>query len=492
MDFKYDLFISYSGHDNKPLENEKGWVTNFSRFLDTALERLLKRRPRILLSHDLDSSSLMKTSSVEVLSKTIGFISIVSPEYLKSKNLQEAEDFISASQYNGGAEIGDLQRVYEVIKSPVEPGSMPDYLQTQWAYDLFEKDHSTGKLKEFTGFLDVKTETEFWSVLVDLAYDIRNLIYASELDIKKGQKFSGKTIYLSELGNKNHSKQHQLIKRELQKYGYKVVPDRPLQKASKNYQLAINDYLNTSTLSIHLINSDIIEQNAEQSIADAQNSFLADFNDQITKSGGSVSSEKSLPKLVWLSPDIKPSSEKQKIQIEQLKKEIEAVKGAEIIQTPLEVFKSIVHEKVKRDANKPKRTKTNSSYVYLIHAIADRSNIAPIAKSLTEKGFEVLTPSFEGDILNIVENHRQNLVDCDAVLIYYGTRATDQWLKSKLIDIQKAPGFGRTKSMLAKALYIDSELKSQQYIEKYGLISIHGNGGFSDEQFIPFINKIKQ
>lgn len=463
MEFKYDLFISYSGHDNKPLANEKGWVTNFSRFLDAALERLLKRRPRILLSHDLDSSALVKTPPVEIFSKTAAFISIISPGYITSKNFQEAEDFISSAQYTGGIEIADLPRVYKVVKSP--PGQQPANLKNFWSYQLFETD-KTGASREFTDFFDLKSETEYWLLLVDLAYDIRNLIYAAELDAKKENTYKGKTIYLAGLGGQK-STYHNILKRELQKHGYKVVPDKPLEKGTLNYASAVNNYLNNAALSVHLISEEIMDRNADQMIVEARNSFISEFAEADTKGN------KNFPKLIWISPDLKPDTEEQKTKIEQLKKEVEAVRGAEIIQTPLEVFKTIVHERARQQFNKKiPRVKSDGRSVYLIHSFADKSNVSPAKKALEEQGIEVLSPLFEGDILNIVETHRQNLVDCDGVMVYCGEKDTDQWLKSKLIDLQKAPGFGRTKPMLAQSIVKNNHVLSAEFLA-------------------PFINKLK-
>ena len=486
MEFKYDLFISFFGHDNKPLANEKGWVTNFSRFLDAALERLLKRRPRILLSHDLDSSALAKTPPVEIFSKTAAFISIISPEYIKSKNFQEVEDFVSASQYTGGLEIADLPRVYKVIKSPTN--QQPATLRNFWSYELFETD-KTGASKEFVNFFDLKSEAEYWLLLVDLAYDIRNLIYAAELDAKKEDVYKGKAVYLAELGDQK-SRYHNILKRELQKHGYKVVPDKPVEKGAQNYNTVINDYLNNSALSVHLISDEILQRNADQMIVDAQNSFVSEFAES-AKTGGK--GDKNFPKLVWVSPDLKPNTEEQKIKIEQLKKEIEAVHGAEIIQTPLEVFKTIVHERARQQFNKKtSRIKAGVKSVYLIHSFADKNNVSGAKKAFEDQGIEVLTPLFEGDILNIVETHRQNLVDCDGVVVYCSPKDTDQWLKSKLIDLQKAPGFGRTKPMLGQSIFIEGEDSTRtKILDKYNLSLLKKDGGFSAESLAPFINKIK-
>jgi hypothetical protein len=65
-------------------------------------------------------------------------------------------------------------------------------------------------------------------------------------------------------------------------------------------------------------------------------------------------------------------------------------------------------------------------------------------KYLFEQGFEVMRPVFEGDEAEIREYHDENLRTCDGVLIFYGS-ANECWLRRKLREVQKSPGYGRTK-----------------------------------------------
>ena len=62
--------------------------------------------------------------------------------------------------------------------------------------------------------------------------------------------------------------------------------------------------------------------------------------------------------------------------------------------------------------------------------------------------FEVILPVFEGDEAQVRQEHEANLTDCDAALIYYGA-GNELWLRSKLRELQKIAGYGRTKPMLA-------------------------------------------
>ncbi len=62
-------------------------------------------------------------------------------------------------------------------------------------------------------------------------------------------------------------------------------------------------------------------------------------------------------------------------------------------------------------------------------------------------------PDFEADEGEAAEIHRQNLLDCDAVLVYYGA-ARHSWVDIKLRSLLKDSGYGRTGDFRAQAVCI--------------------------------------
>jgi hypothetical protein len=71
--------------------------------------------------------------------------------------------------------------------------------------------------------------------------------------------------------------------------------------------------------------------------------------------------------------------------------------------------------------------------------------IAKAWDDLLFQSFEVIRPLFDGDEREVREAHEDALRTCDGVLVLYGS-ANELWLRRKLTDIQKSPGFGRTKA----------------------------------------------
>ena len=60
-------------------------------------------------------------------------------------------------------------------------------------------------------------------------------------------------------------------------------------------------------------------------------------------------------------------------------------------------------------------------------------------------------PAFEGDLLEVRKRHIENLRNFDGAIIFKG-KVNDQWVRMKILDLLKAPGFGRNKPIQGKAL----------------------------------------
>ena len=61
---------------------------------------------------------------------------------------------------------------------------------------------------------------------------------------------------------------------------------------------------------------------------------------------------------------------------------------------------------------------------------------------LFAQGLEVMLPGFDGDQADAAALHQDNLLTCNAVLVYYGA-APRAWVDIKLRELLKATGYGR-------------------------------------------------
>ena len=105
--------------------------------------------------------------------------------------------------------------------------------------------------------------------------------------------------------------------------------------------------------------------------------------------------------------------------------------------------------------------------------------------------FEVILPVFEGDDAEILHYHKENLLLCDAVLIYYGN-GSHLWVQSKLTDLRKALGWGRARPITAAVLIGPPASEAKERFRTHEAEVIKEFGEFSPETLRPFVEAIRQ
>src|SRR5690606_2369456 len=128
-------------------------------------------------------------------------------------------------------------------------------------YDFYQIDALTGEPQEFKRFFGNEAERSYWMKMVDMAYDIYQiqgkLIEAGAVKTDDSGKDIGKdkTIYLANSGV-DMIIQRDIIKRELFRHGYRVLPDQSLPKEVHALEAMIKQDLDKCCLSIHLVGED--------------------------------------------------------------------------------------------------------------------------------------------------------------------------------------------------------------------------------------------
>jgi hypothetical protein len=313
---------------------------------------------------------------------------------------------------------------------------------------MYQLDNESGEVREYTDYFSTEAERQYWMKMVDLAYDIYDtLVQLREGNTKEDVKniYKRKTIYLAETGH-DLSVQRNIIKRELQRHGYIVLPNQTLPGNANDFERIVRKDVEDATLSIHLIGSAYgeIPDGADRSIVDLQNRFAAEKSQKVSKDQFS--------RLIWISPTLSNASERQKAFIDNIKRDVDAQEGAEILQTPLEDFKNVVREELMDTHEKKALDETGGKSVYLVHDRIDHQDVKPIIDAIEKSGYSVLMPEFEGELLDLRQKHIDNLRNFDAAIIYKG-KVNEQWVRMKVLDLLKAPGFGRKKPIKGKAVF---------------------------------------
>jgi hypothetical protein len=498
-DYEDDIFISYAHNDNQALiEGQRGWVDVFHQALERRLQVHLGAKPSIWRDPRLQGNEYFADTLVEQIPKVAILISVLSPSYINSEWCRrEMQMFSRIATDTGGMRLGNKARIFKVEKINVPLDKHPVELQGMTGYQFFYMDdHRARELSAESG----PHAIEYWQRIDDVAQDIATLMQdmksrgSSIADVQVFQTPApGETIYLAETSF-DLSPQRDNIKRELQERGHLVIPDRPLPLNGPALEDAVRHYLDTSRLSIHLIgaNYGVIPEAADRSVVCMQNDLAAER---------SMGNGNGFARLIWLPEGLETREERQREFIEHLKFDTSAQQGADVLQTSIEELKTYIQDKLRP---KPKAVASNGNgnghakadegplRIYLICDRQDYDAIAPLSDHLFDQGFEVTLPLFEGDEAEVREDHKESLLICDAVVLFYGN-SSEGWLRTKLRDLQKIPGYGRTKPMLAQAIYTGppENPAKQRYRTREALL-LRNFGDFTPDAIQPFIEEINR
>lgn len=482
MKFPKDIFISYAHIDDESLiEDQKGWIADFHRVLSIRLSQLMGRKPMIWRDLELQGNHIFDKQIVDQFTQVAVMISILTPRYVKSEWCsREVDEYYEACQQNIGFSLNNQARIFKVIKTPVKVEQHPEKIRNILGYEFYTTDPVTGRTKELSQSSGRDSDALYWDKLDDLANDVSTFLESLEyvdsnspIVNDKQTKEESKTlkIYLAESSYETKELRDSL-RRELQESNYIIFPDKQLPLVDNTLNTCINEYLQNCDLAIHVVgeNYGIVPEGSQKSLIEIQNDLAS-----------ALSVVSNIPRLIWIPDGFKPVDDRQKAFITKLNEGREGVVGAELICSSLESFKGVLFDKIEsiesqikaKEAASAKVADTlpiiqsNSSttayspndgpkIVYLICDLLDIDAIKPLEDYLYDQGFEVLIPIFEGDESLIRTDHIENLKMCDIAIIFYD-RANEIWLRSKTRDFLKISGYGRSKPLEQKILYISGE-----------------------------------
>jgi hypothetical protein len=472
MNFDGDAFISYAHLDNVELvEGRKGWVANFHRALEVRVSQLLGKSPQIWRDPKLSGNDLFAETLVERLRRVAVLVSVVTPRYLKSEwTLRELTEFLKAAEAQGGLKVRDKARVFKVLKQPVPRDKTPPELQAILGYEFFKADPETGKIRELDEVFGPDAQRDFWIRLDDLAHDLVALLEALEEDAQLAPFQADQpptpsvapsaptpeatvaphgppapassvtvatTVYLAETTG-DVREQREALRRDLQEHGFRVLPEQPIPHDLDDAVASIQEDLSQARMAIHLLGRHygLVPEGATQSIAELQYELAAGRAER-----GRFS------RLVWIPPGPAVDDSRQRALLERVRLDPRIGGQADLLETPFEELRTSVADWLARDLAPPAAPGPGPSSAPQVYCIADQRDIdriQPWCDALFGEHVEIIQPLFDGDEADLRAYHDEMLSSCDGCLIFHGA-GNELWLRRKLREIQKSPGYGRTK-----------------------------------------------
>jgi len=491
MSYFYDIYVSSYVDEHQDSDIDQKWINNLVYFLDTLLSSRLNRAATIISSADFREDGILHgRAKHEIFPRVALLVVVLNEKYLAhQESLGEITSFIEANE-----ECDVPTRILKVIKQPLTFDlQLPDLSECS-SYDFFIRNSFTDNIEEELMYFDAMQDV-FWLKLIDLAFDIDTKI--QNLSSDTFNFFLGKTVYLAET-SEDQKENIDSIRRELVRHGYKILPDKPLSDDPWKLRTEVLGYIGASTLSVHLIGNEYgqLLKNSEFSAVDLQNRIAADYFMKLEKLGAHKR-EQPFARLIWINPDTKQINPQQRKFIEDLKNDDKMVKGADVLEIPIEILKSTIHSKTNY-INKLKKEieieegitdEKDQKKIYFIHEREESFNCSLLRKWLTNNEFTFEEQSCEGSQIDQLVSHQTKIIEDDYILIYYSGNNLE-WLKSKVYDLVKTAGFERKIPHKGKAIYSDVELTElEDYLAKTGILKLDQAGGI-EEKLQPFIDKI--
>ena len=492
-----DVLILSADVDDHPISTAAaGWVSQLADHTQVRLQQLSGQSIRVTRLASLPLSEEALDKLLPALEQLEALVCVLSPAFLHAATLHQlVEHFAARAESSGGLVVDTRNRILKVVKTPVEESDIPPGLASRFAelleYPFFEADPDTSGILEFDERFGAEAHQKYYSRVYDLCQELWAVVKtlkqrSGEMQQTSLGQTAGKTVYLAQTTS-DLQPEVEKIRRELIGRGHKVLPTQPLSMVGDDLVPQVAGYLSESALSIHPVGKSygIVPEGENESMVAIQNRLAAE---QTTKSR--------LNRVVWIPRDVEIDDERQQTFLEGLKTSPELYAGAEIVQDHLTGLKEFVLDRLKPDeqpAEDPTAEDSESRppRVYLICDEKDEEAVEELEDYLFDQGLEVSLPAFGAEEEEALEAHRENLVDADAVLIFYGA-ARHSWVDIKVRNLLKARGYGRTSDISFQAVYIAPPIdRRKERFRSHTAQVIHGSEPFDGSVFDDFIKAIK-
>lgn len=522
MEFEKDIFISYAHNDNHSITDaELGWISDFHNTLKIMVMEKLGVEPVIWRDNSLQGNDEFTPAIKEAFEKSKVMVSVITPRYVQSTWCKkEINEFYNAASLTGGISIENHTRIFKVIKTPVEPNLLPEVIKPFLSYEFFKLDEF-GTPVEFNKIFGPQMEQLYFSMLNSLSWHISNLIKSinskynidGHTDLQVDRLYNERTIYLAET-TQDLKEYRNKLKGELEDNGFTVYPNRIIENEKSVYQNDVTEFINKSSLSIHLIGSKYgsIPEGSEKSTIEIQNE-IATVKSQ---------SEGGLTRLIW-TPKLTPIDDSRLLNLlDQLNHKEELQNGSDLLEGSIQEFTAAIFDTLKKldAADKEKKDKEAAAEkaklaaastkntatatddflgeeerktIFIICDERDKSNIAVIRNHFKTSGFDVDKMSFDGTDEEKKVAYDISLRDCDAVFVYYG-QGSESWLKAKIGEIKRKPAITGARKLKAVVIYKGepaTESKEEYDDAPANFLVVNGQSGFNPALLNDFINKLK-
>jgi serine/threonine protein kinase len=500
-----DVLLNYAAIDDYPLQDGKpGWVSQLHRNLEVRMEQLSGEKVQIARLPEDAIAPAIEAELLQQVPQAKAMISVVSPPFINSQLCRrEVEQFWHGAEQTGGRYIKEKSRLLKVLKTAISEQQMPrpllDIFAPLFGFEFFELDAETGRVREFDETFGPILKQRFFERVYDLAYDgcqVLSLLKQVRGKVADSLRESDRTrgasalhwVYLATTTS-DVADERDRIKRELLERGHVVLPDAPLPMLARDVETMVRDCLAKCTIAIHLLGQryGVTPEDSSESIPALQVRLTAE-----------PTCRPDLQRLIWMPGGSESPDERQRAFVQRVQEDPALHHRAEIIEGNLNLLKKDLIRRLAPPEEKPKaaapaKLAGGAPKLYLICDPKDEAAVEALEDYLFAQGLEVMLPAFDGDDADAAALHQDNLLTCNAVLVYYGV-APKAWVDIKLRELLKATGYGREAPIAVQAVYIappDDRRKERFHSHHAGVIRQPGEFAPGAE-LDAFISQVKE
>lgn len=373
-----------------------------------------------------------RSDFIKYLSNSSRVLFFVHPNFMEDEDyVNEIKEFCEITSLEKTNFFSGTAKIFKVVLQPLKQPLEPYCLESLLPYDFYERNIYNRKLKNYD-FESEEKKQFVYSKLLDLVYDISVSLKEESSRIFNPDD-TEKFVYL---GLTTFDQQHSrdLIRRELQHYGYKILPAINMPASGDEFKEALLENLKFVDTVIQLMGSNYGEilKGTKYSVIDYQNNIIREYQEKNT--------DDNFRRYIWIPQNLKITDQRQALYLKRIRRD-DAGSDTEIIESPLETFKTILASRLLHRNNGQGHEIENISKIYLISEEEAVGSVDQLYSTLALSGLKVYTMDYEEQI-GIYARHLRYLRDCDGIIILHQGN-NDYWLNSKLRDLIKSQGLGR-------------------------------------------------
>jgi hypothetical protein len=417
--YQHDIFVSYAAVDDEPSPGaEAGWVSILSRKLQSRIGQLLGRSTAFSLWMDyrLGADEPLPATLLHAVERSALLIIILSPEYLASEWChRERNPFLQRAAQQGRVGSG----VFVVERNRLAVEEKPEELRDLLGYRFWVEDQQGRSPRILGNPKPNPEELLYYAKLNDLAYALAQQLQGLRQALTRfpNPVNNPPAIYLAEVSSDLET-QRDAVSRYLDQAGFQVLP-KGISPYSR-YLCGTNEL--TSVLTGQLQHCQAFVQLLSGSSGKrlpGQPGFPWLQYEMARQAGKLI--------LQWHSPELQSSTVTDSEQRALLEDD-------QVFAMGLEEFKRAI---VKRASVDPV---TDARYhpirVFLNCNAIDHSLGMAISGVLKKNQVDHVFPLLQGKPADLRKDLDQRLMDCDGVIIVYGS-VDSTWVRQQLLRCRR-------------------------------------------------------